>query len=227
MTQTHRPSRAATAGWPRRSRWPLTLVGAGMSGGLATIVLDGSGAPAGGGLGHGLVPALDPSVLRVSMVVGYLGVVLLLVGAAQWRRRVEPRVPGSTAAHLVSNGLVAAAAGLVYGYGWKGALGLSLPGAPEAGAFDDQGPSVHYLLSDLGAWIGWVGVVVAAGAVSWMALRERTVSRWLGVVSLLPVAQTSLIVVGLGVPAVAALSAPAWLVVTGLGLTLGRSTIAR
>ena len=137
---------------------------------------------------------LDPTVYRASMVLGYLAVVLLLVTAAHWRRRVETRVPGSTAAHLVPLGLVLSAAGLTY---------------------------------DLGAYIGWLGVVVAAGAVAWMALRERTVSRWLGLVSVLPVLQTTLMVVGLGVPGVAALLGPLWLVVAGVGLAVGRSTIVR
>ena len=61
-----------------------------------------------------------------------------------------------------------------------------------------------------------------------MGLRERTVSRWIGVVSLLPVIQTTLMVVGLGVPGVPALLAPVWLFVTGLGLFFGKkSTITR
>ena len=137
---------------------------------------------------------------RLSMIIGYLAVVLLLVLAANWRRRVEPRLPGSTAAHLVPLGLVASAAGLTYGYGWKGALGNYMPGGMEEGAFDDPGLYVYYMLNDFGAWIGWLGVIVAAGAVAWMALKERTVSRWIGVVSLLPVLQTTLMVVGLGVP---------------------------
>ena len=70
-------------------------------------------------------------------------------------------------------------------------------------------------------------MVVAAGAVAWMAFRERTVSRWVGVVSVLPVLQTTLVVVGTGVPGVPALLAPLWLVVAGLGLALGRSTVVR
>jgi hypothetical protein len=161
------------------------------------------------------------------MVVGYAAVVLLLVAAAQWRRRVESRVPGSTAAHLVPLGLLASAAGLTYGYGWKGALGDYMPGGPEHGMYDDQGLYVYYLLNDFGAYIGWLGVVVSAGAVAWMAFRERTVSRWIGVVSVLPVLQTTLMVAGMGVPGVPALLGPLWLLVVGLGLSLGRSTVVR
>jgi hypothetical protein len=154
---------------PQKPRgWPLTAAAAGVGGLVATLVPDGRGTD--------------------------LTVVLLLVTAAHWRCRVETRVPGSTAAHLVPFGLVTSAAGLPYG---------------------------------LGAHLGWLGVVVAAGAVAWMALRERTVSRWLGVVSVLPVLQSALMVVGTDVPGVTALLAPLWLVVAGVGLAMGRSTIVR
>ncbi len=163
-------------------------------------------------------------VYRMSMVIGYAVVVLLLVYAANWRRRVEPRVPGSTAAHLVPLGFVASAAGLTYGYGWKGALGNYMPGGMEDTLYDDQGLYVYYLLNDFGAWIGWLGVVIAAGAVAYMAFRERTVAKWIGVVSVLPVLQTTLMVAGLGVPGVPALLAPMWLLVTGIGLFFSKKT---
>jgi hypothetical protein len=212
----------------RRTRWPLVATAAGLLGGLATIVLDGRTVGADDvTFSHQLFVDLNPAVYRVSMVLGYAAVVLLLVLAAQWRRRVEGRVPGSTAAHLVPLGLVASAAGLTYGYGWKGALGNYIPGAFEEGLYDDQGLYVYYLLNDFGAYIGWLGVVVAAGAVAYMALRERTVSRWLGWFSLLPIIQSTVMVVGMGVAGTPALLAPIWLVVTGLGLTFGRSTITR
>lgn len=230
MTQTIAPADhrdAAAAG--RRSRWPLYGAAAGLLGFTATMPLDGRTTAAADGvsLSHELFVDLNPFVYRASMVVGYLAVLLLLVTAAQWRRRVEPRVPGSTAAHLFPLGLVASAAGLTYGFGWKGALGNYMPGAMEEGYFDDQGLYVYFMLTDFGSFIGWLGVVVAAGAVAWMALKERTISRWIGFVSLLPVVQTTLMVVGLGVPGVPGLLAGLWLTVAGIGLAFGKSTIAR
>jgi hypothetical protein len=229
MTQTAAThDRVAPSPTPRRSRWPLVASAAGLAGFVATMPLDGRTlGPADVRLSHQLFVDLDPMVYRASMVVGYLAVVLLLVTAASWRRRVEHKVPGSTAAHVVPFGLAASAAGLTYGYGWKGALGNYLPGGMEEGLYDDQGLYVYYLLNDFGSFIGWLGVVVAAGAVAWMAFRERTVSRWLGAVALLPVLQTTAMVVGLGVAGVPGLLGPLWLVVTGIGLAFGRSAIAR
>jgi hypothetical protein len=60
-----------------------------------------------------------------------------------------------------------------------------------------------------------------------MGFRERTVSRWIGIVSLLPVIQTTAMVLGMGVPGVSALLGPIYLVVLGIGLAFGRSTISR
>ncbi len=227
MTQTHTLDTSAAPETERRSRWPLYGAAAGLFGFAATIILDGRTSGDEVKLSHELFTDLEPAVYRLSMITGYIAVVLLLVLAASWRRRVEPRVPGSTAAHQVPFALMASAAGLTYGYAWKGALGLYLPGGVEEGSYDDQGLYVYFLLNDFGSFIGWLGVVAAAGAIAWMALRERTVSRWIGIVSLLPVIQTTAMLAGLGVPGVQGLLAPIWLVVAGIGLTFGRSTITR
>jgi hypothetical protein len=229
MTQLHAPATGVTIPSPkRRQRWPLLATAAGLTGLVATIVLDGRTVhDERVSLDHQLFADLDPLTFRLSMVFGYLTVVLLLVLAATWRRRVEPRLPDSTAAHLVPLGLVSSAAGLTYGYGWKGALGNYLPGSFEPTSFDDTGLYIYYVLNDFGAWIGWLGVVIAAGAIAVMGLRERAVSRWIGAIAVLPVLQTTLMVAGLGVPGVPALLGPIWLVVTGLGLYFGMSTITR
>ncbi len=220
-------SHASVRGDEKRSHWPLAASAAGLLGFTATLVLDGRGAATDISLSDNLFTDLSPMTYRLSMVTGYLAVAMLLLLAAQWRRRVEPRVPGSTAAYLAPLGLVASAAGLAYGYGWKGALGLYLPDGPEAGSFDSSGLYVYYMLCDFGAWIGWLGVVITAAAIAWMGLRERTVSRWIGIVSLLPVIQTTAMVAGMGVPGVPALLGPIYLVVLGIGLAFGKSTISR
>lgn len=233
MTQIQDPARSLdpTSGdgaAVRRPRWPLVATAAGVLGYVATLVLDGRTTGAEDvTMTDKLFTDLSPTTYRLSMVVGYAVVVLLLVLAASWRRRVEPRVPGSTAAPLVTLGLVASAAGLTYGYGWKGALGNYMPGGMEEGLYDTQGLYVYYLLNDFGSFIGWLGVVVAAGALAWMGLRERTVAKWLGVVSVLPVLATTGLVLGMGVPGVPGLFGPLWLIVLGLGLTFGKSTITR
>ena len=227
-TQTRPTTAVASTDASGRSRWPLLGAFAGVAGIVATLALDGRTGPADGvTVSDRLFADLDPTVYRLSMLAGYTAVVLLLLFAAQWRRRVERRVPGSTAAHLVPFGLAASAAGLTYGYGWKGALGNYMPGGGEEGYYDTAGLYVYYLLNDFGSFIGWLGVVVAAGAVAWMGLRERTVSRWLGAVSVVPVALTALMVAVLGVPGIPGLWGPVWLVVAGLGLAFGRSTITR
>jgi hypothetical protein len=175
----------------------------------------------------GLLESLDRTLAHIGVVAGYTTVALLLVLAAVWRRRVEPRVPESSAARVVPMGLVAAAGALSLGYGWKGALAIYLPGGPDQGAYDLTGLYVYYMLNDFGGYIGWLGVVVSAGAVAWMALRERTVSRWIGVVSLLPVLATAAFVGLTGLPGAPALSAPFWLVIAFAGLALGRSAVVR
>lgn len=212
----------------RRHYWPLWASAAGVLGYVATLGLEGrTTGPDDVVISEKLFTDLNPLVYRLSMVVGYIAVVVLLIAAAQWRRRVEPRVPASTAAHLVPLGLVASAAGLTYGYGWRGSLGAYMPGGAEEGLYDTEGLYVLFLLNDFGTYIGWLGVIVSAGAMMWMGVRERTVSRWLGWFSLIPVVATTGMVAGLGVAGIPGLWAPLWLVVAGLGLTFGKHTITR
>ncbi len=110
---------------------------------------------------------INQRAAHMSLVAGYLTVVLLLVLAASWRHIVEPQVPGSTAAGVVSHGLTAAAGALMLGYGWKGASAIYHANGMDAGTFDQTGLYVNYILNDVGSCIGWLGVTVAAGAIAW------------------------------------------------------------
>ncbi|MEU5097951.1 hypothetical protein [Streptomyces sp. NPDC020996] len=231
MTATDAASAVRTASAPdvssRRARWPLFGVAAGLLGAVATLVTDihPEGYPE--GFTPKVISDVSQTKAHISIVAGFLVVALLLVLAGAWRRRVEPQVPGSTAAHVVSGALTASAAALTLGYGWKGALAVYLPGGMDAGAFDRAGLYVLFMLNDFGSFIGWLGVVVAAGAIAWMALRERTVSRWIGAVSVLPVLVVTGFVSATGLPGFQGIVGPLWLAVAFLGLSFGRSPIVR
>jgi hypothetical protein len=166
---------------------------------------------------------------HASLVAGYLTVTLLVVLAATWRRHVEPRVASSTAARVVSHGLLISAAALTLGYGWKGAMAVYLPGGlnGKTGGFDREALYVMYVLNDFGSFIGWLGVTIAAGAIAWMAFRERTVSRWIGVVSLVPVLAVTGFAVATGLPGFPGVVSPLFMVVAFTGLAFGKSTITR
>ncbi|WP_068929341.1 hypothetical protein [Planobispora rosea] len=208
----------------RRARWPLTGLAAGITGAIATLVAD---LHVSDSADTATVLQVNRPAAHLGVVTGYLTVALLLVLAAQWRHRVEARVPASTAARTVSAGLIAAAGALMLGYGWKGALAIYLPGGSDSTLFDQSGLYVYYVLNDFGSFIGWTGVAVSAGAITWMALRERTIQRWIGLLSLLPVLAVTMTVLLTGLPGFAGLICPAWMIITFLGLTFGNSTITR
>ncbi|MFI1567150.1 hypothetical protein ACH4ZX_29580 [Streptomyces sp. NPDC020490] len=214
MAATDAASAVRTASAPdvpsRRARWPLFGVAAGLLGTVATLVTDVHPEERPGGFTSTVISDVSRTKAHAGIVAGFLVVALLLVLAGAWRRRVEPQVPGSTAAHVVS-----------------GALAVYLPGGMDAGAFDRAGLYVLFMLNDFGSFIGWLGVVVAAGAIAWMALRERTVSRWIGAVSVLPVLVVTGFVSATGLPGFQGIVGPLWLVVAFLGLSFGRSPIVR
>ena len=106
-------------------------------------------------------------------------------------------------------------------------MAVYLPGGMDHGAYPTDGLYVLYMLNDFGAYIGWLGTMVAAGAIAYMAFREKTVSRWIGVVSCLPLLPVIVFVVATGLPGFPGVVGGLWLLVMSLGLTFGKSAVAR
>ncbi|WP_332662990.1 hypothetical protein [Aeromicrobium sp.] len=209
-----------------RGRWPVIGIVAGVTAVIATLVTDLHPADSPKTYTADIVDQVSSGKAQASIIAGYITVALLLVLAAAWRRHVEPRALTSTAARVVPLGLTAAAGALSLGYGWKGAMAI-YNGGNEDGAFDKTGLYVLFVLNDFGSFIGYLGVSVAAGAVAWMALRERLISRWIGVVSVIVVLPVIVTVAAFGLPGFPGVVSGLWLVITFAGLTFGRSTINR
>ena len=222
------PDRSNRSDGVRRGRWALTGSLTGLLGIAATLVTDVHPMSwADKTTTADVVDDLSRVTAHASVVLGFLAVAGLLVLSAQWRRLVEPRVATSTAARVVTHGLLAAAGALALGYGFKGMLAVYLPGGLDEAAYDRDALYVMYVLNDFGSYIGWLGVTVAAGAVAWMALRERTISRWIGVWSLLPVLALTAITGLTGLPGFPGVVTPLWMVVAFAGLAFGRSPVTR
>lgn len=229
------PARAATPSrLPARRRfaaWPLWAVLAGVGGTVGTVVTDLRPAAETEAWLNGTdytvtvadMAGLDPAIGRIGYVAGLVAIVGLLVFQAAWRRHVEQRFTRSTAARVVSAGVVATAAAAILGYGWRGALANYL--GPEAGLYDGHGLFVYYMLTDFGAYLPWFGVLVAAGALTWMAWAERTVSRVLGTFSGLAALALVVAVLLSGVPGLPGVLMPACLAIAGVWLAVGRSRI--
>jgi hypothetical protein len=207
-----------------RSRWPLIGVAAGITGVVATLITD---LHPSNDATRAVVDEVSRGKAHVSVIAGYITVALLVVLAAAWRRHVEPRVANSTAARVVSNGILISAAALSLGYGWKGAMAVYLPGGMDEGAFDKEGLYILYMLNDFGSFIGWLGTTIAFGAIAWMAFRDRTVSRWIGAASVIPVLAVTAFTAGTGLPGFPGVVGPVFLVITFAGLAFGKSTITR
>ena len=110
-----------------------------------------------------IVDDLSRGTAHASVALGFLAVVGLLVLAASWRRHVEARAAHSTAARVVTHGLLAGAGALALGYGYKGMLAIYLPGGINAEAFDREALYMMYVLNDFGSFIGWFGVTWPPG----------------------------------------------------------------
>lgn len=224
LTGAYAPEIAATR---VRSRvaWPWVGVAAGVLGFVATLVGDIHVATdeRDAFTSMAVVSQIDQRMAHLSIVTGFFSVAMLLVLAANWRGTVERQVPASNAARTVTQGLTAAAGALMLGYGWKGASAIYHADGMDSGTYDDMGLYVYYILNDFGSYIGWFGVTVAAGAVAWMSLRERSVPLWIGIFSCVPV----LAVLGFtgltGLPGFPGVVSQVWLVVAFTGLALHKT----
>ena len=210
----------------KRSRWPLIGTAAGITGFVATLVTDIHPADK---ATIDIVDQVSQGKAHASIIAGYVTVALLVILSATWRRHVEPRVASSTAARVVSNGLLISAAALTLGYGWKGAMAVYLPGGlnGKTGGFDREGLYIMYVMNDFASYIGWLGVTIALGAIAWMAFRDRTVSRWIGVVCLVPVLAVTGFAVATGLPGFPGVVSPPFMAIAFAGLAFGKSTITR
>lgn len=170
-----------------------------------------------------IVSSLKGGMYHLGGALGYLAVACLLVLAAAWRTHVTGALPRSIAARVVADGLTASAAALTLGYGWRLAMALYLPGGANADQFGTDGRWFYYMLNDFGAFIGWLGVCIAAGAVAWLGLREKVISTWIGLISLVPVLATLILAVVLAIAGFPGVVGPIWLIVAFAGLALTRS----
>lgn len=208
-----------------RERWPLLGVAAGLAGFAATLAFDIHAQfdeDPGTDYSAAIVHEVSQRSAHLSAISGYLAVALLLVVAAAWRMTMERRLPGNVAAAVVSQAFTAAAGALMLGYGWKGAMAIYHPDGNEPNTFDDMGLYVYYVLNDFGSFIGWLGVTVAAGAVAWLALKDRVLPLWIGIWSCLPVLAVIVAVVATGLPGFPGVVSPIWMIVTFTGLALSK-----
>jgi hypothetical protein len=207
-----------------RAAWPWVGVGAGVAGFVGTLLgdihvpTDGADAP----MTMAAVGEIDQRAAHLSIVAGFIAVTLLLVLAAMWRGAIEPRMPGSTAARVVTQGLTAGAGALMLGYGWKGASAIYHADGMDHGTYDEMGLYIYYILNDFGSYIGWFGVTVAAGAVAWISLRERALPLWIGMWSCVPVLAVLGFTGGTGLPGFPGVVSPIWMAVAFAGMAFSR-----
>ena len=220
MTTTTTPHHTGSPDTVRTDRrwlwWGAAAGGLGIFATILTTTITPKGA------GPDVVNSLPIGLDHLGGALGYLVVACLLVFASNWRHAIAG--VDSAAARIVPDALVATAAGLTLGYGWKLALAL-YAGGINNDEFGTQGKFVYYVLNDFGSYLGWLGVVVAAGAVAYLGFRRHLVAPWLAVISVLPVLAVLVLGAGVGIAGYAGIVGPVWLFVTSCSLALGQHRI--
>jgi hypothetical protein len=225
MEQTSLQAKQAGPGWA----WPLWGVAAGVLGAIGHIFAFPDVSEEEYQSGAALIETLDRTTYHIGVVAGLLAVFSLLLFASGFRRWAAAIAPASLAAGAVTMALVASAGAMILGYGMKGSLAVYLPGGIDEGSMASEGLYSVFMFLDLGPFMAWWGVAMAAAAIGWLSLRERVLPLWLGVLSALFVVIPLGVLVATGLPGFPGVVDPLWLVITGVGLavTLRRSVPAR
>lgn len=220
-TPVGEPAAVSGAGRAGRARWAAWGVAAGALGFVAHLATDpqGSLSVAERQAGASALELIDRVDYHVGAVAGFLAVACLLVVAAGWRRMAE-RWGDGLAARVPFTAFVAAAGAMTIGYGFKGALAVYLPGGINKGEYPREALYTLFMVNDLAPFFAWLGVIVAAGAVAVLALRQRVLPRWVGAVSVLAVLPPLGFLFITGLTGFSGITGPIWLAVVSAGIWL-------
>ena len=204
-----------------RQWWPLWGVAAGLLGFIGHAITQ---APVEvyerTSEGDAIIGLLSRGPYHVGVVCGLAAAMSVLLLAGGWRRW-SAGSPSLVAAAL-PGGLVAGAGAMLMGYGVKGSMAIYLPGGINAGEYPPEALYVLWMVDDLGAWTAWWGVVAAAMALTWLALRERVLPRSIGVLAVLGWLPPLGFLVVTGLPGFPGIAGPFWLVLTSVVMAVTR-----
>jgi hypothetical protein len=179
--------------------------------------------------GAAVIDALERGPYHVGIVSGLAGVFCLLVFAAGWRRWATAVAPNSLAAGALHLALTASAGAMMLAYGFKGALAIYLPDGMDEGTYANESLLTFFMFDDFSAFISWWGVAMACGAIAWLALRERSLPLWIGIVATLFAVVPVGLVTATGLPGFPGVIDPFGLVIisAGLAFTFWRQAASR
>lgn len=167
-----------------------------------------------------VVAKLDHTTYHIGLVAGFVAVFCTLFTAAGWRRWASEHAPRSLAARVIPMAFTASAGAMILAYGIKGTLGDYLPGGGEASMhWNNTGFYALFMWLDFAPFIAWWGACMAAGAVAWVALRERRLPRWIGVLSLVLFALPTVALAITSVPGLPFVAIP-WLLIVSVAMAV-------
>jgi hypothetical protein len=211
---------ASTYSVTRAWHWPLWGAAAGIFGAIGHIFTNLDISEEERASGVAVIDALDRTNFHIGIVSGLAAVFCLLVFAAGWRRWADAEMPESLAGNVVTFGFIASAGAMILGYGFKGSLAVYLQGGMDEGSYPNENLLSVFMFDDFAPYIAWYGVAMAAAAMSWVALRERRLPMWIGIVSVIFVLLPVGFLVATGLPGFPGVVDPFWIVIVGIGLAL-------
>lgn len=200
--------------------WPLWGAIAGLGGIFATMTMDQNISVDARKSGVGVIAELDQWRFHVGICVGLVAVFALLAFTAGWIRRLRANPDPLLAEYIIPLGFLASAGALIVGYGFKGSLAVYLDGGMDGGSYPPENLLSIFMINDFAPYLGWWGAAFSAMAIAAASTQSRIVPLWLGIISGVFALIPTVFVLLTGLPGFPGVVIPAWLVLTGITLTI-------
>jgi hypothetical protein len=225
-TLTHPVPSALTVGPPPRATWPWAGVVAGVSGTIATLVLNvpvPTEEQSDAGVDAVYATLDNQTAVRIGASLGFVAVWALVLFAAGFTRHVARRSPeGSLIPSVVRMALTGGIGSLIVGFGLKAAAAGGMPGGIDEAFYTTTDSTVTALISSQMQWVGWQGVAIAMAATAYGTFRHGLTARWIGVVGAIFTLFVATFTVVLCLPYSAGIVAPPFLVLLSIALLTTR-----
>jgi hypothetical protein len=209
-----------------RTAWPWAGLVAGVSGAIATLVLNipvPSETAANSGV-DAVFETLDNQVaVRIGASLGFVAAYALVLFAVGFSRHVARRTPeGSLVPHVVRLALTGGVGTLIVGFGLKAAAAGGMPGGIDESFYTKTDSTVTALISGQMQWVGWQGVAIAMAATAYASFKYGVAPRWVGVIGAIFSLFVAAFTLGLCLPYSAGIAAPPFLVLLSIALLTTR-----
>jgi hypothetical protein len=210
-----------------RTAWPWAGAVAGVSGVVATLVLNAAvptEEQSDAGVDAVFATLDNATAVRIGASLGFVAAYALVLFAVGFARHVARRTPAhSQLPQIIKLAMTAGVGTLIVGFGLKAAAAGGMQGGIDQDFYTKTDSVVISTIAGQMQWVGWQGVAIAMAATAIGAFKYGVAPKWVGVIGAIFSVFVATFTLGLCLPYSAGIVAPPFLVLLSIGLLASRS----